>query len=65
MKQATDFQYVRGHAILHDELGVYSEDAQGKPKYNFTYIDQIYDGIAGERSSAGGRDQLHAETARV
>jgi xylan 1,4-beta-xylosidase len=45
VKQATDFQYVRGHAILHDELGVYSEDAQGKPKYNFTYIDQIYDGL--------------------
>ena len=45
VKQATDFHYVRGHAILHDEVGVYSEDKQGKPKYNFTYVDQIYDGM--------------------
>ncbi len=45
VKQATDFRYVRGHAILHDEVGVYSEDKQGNPKYNFTYVDQIYDGI--------------------
>jgi xylan 1,4-beta-xylosidase len=45
VKQATDFRYVRGHAILHDEVGVYDEDKQGKPIYNFTYVDQIYDGI--------------------
>ena len=45
VKQATDFRYVRGHAILHDEVGVYSEDKQGNPKYNFTYVDQIYDGM--------------------
>jgi xylan 1,4-beta-xylosidase len=45
VKAATDFRYVRGHAILHDELGVYSEDKQGRPKYNFTYINQIYDGL--------------------
>jgi xylan 1,4-beta-xylosidase len=45
VKQATDFRYVRGHAILHDEVGVYNEDKQGNPKYNFTYVDQIYDGL--------------------
>jgi len=45
VKQVTDFRYVRGHNILHDEVGVYSEDKQGNPKYNFTYVDQIYDGI--------------------
>ena len=45
VKEATDLRYVRGHAILHDELGVYSEDKQGRPKYNFTYINQIYDGL--------------------
>jgi xylan 1,4-beta-xylosidase len=43
--QATGFQYVRFHAILHDELGVYDEDAQGKPIYNWSYVDQIYDGL--------------------
>ncbi len=45
VKHATDFRYVRGHAILHDEVGVYSEDKQGNPKYNFTYVDEIYDGM--------------------
>jgi xylan 1,4-beta-xylosidase len=45
VKQATGFQYVRFHAILHDELGVYDEDSQGRPIYNFSYVDQIYDGL--------------------
>jgi xylan 1,4-beta-xylosidase len=45
VKQITGFQYVRFHAILHDELGVYDEDAKGKPIYNFSYVDQIYDGL--------------------
>jgi xylan 1,4-beta-xylosidase len=45
VKQATDFRYVRFHAILHDEVGVYNEDEHGNPVYNFTYVDQIYDGL--------------------
>jgi xylan 1,4-beta-xylosidase len=45
VKQITGFQYVRFHAILHDEVGVYDEDAQGHPVYNFSYVDQIYDGL--------------------
>ena len=45
VKKITDFKYVRFHAILHDELGVYDEDEQGRPVYNFSYIDQIYDGL--------------------
>jgi xylan 1,4-beta-xylosidase len=44
-KKITDFQYVRFHAIFHDEVGLYNEDAQGKPFYNFSYVDQIYDGL--------------------
>jgi xylan 1,4-beta-xylosidase len=44
-KAITGFEYVRFHAILHDEVGVYSEDPQGKPQYNFSYVDQIYDGL--------------------
>lgn len=47
-KRVTDFQYVRAHAIFHDELGVYDEDSAGKPIYNFSYIDQIYDGLLAE-----------------
>jgi xylan 1,4-beta-xylosidase len=45
VKQVTDFKYVRFHAILHDELGVYNEDAHGNPVYNFSYVDQVYDGL--------------------
>ncbi len=45
VKQITGFEYVRFHAIFHDEVGVYDEDAQGHPVYNFSYVDQIYDGL--------------------
>jgi xylan 1,4-beta-xylosidase len=45
VKKVTDFRYVRFHAILHDELGVYNEDEQGNPIYNFAYVDQVYDGL--------------------
>jgi xylan 1,4-beta-xylosidase len=45
VKQITDFRYARFHAILDDEIGVYGEDRQGKPVYNFDYVDQIYDGL--------------------
>ncbi len=45
VKQITDFNYVRFHAIFHDEVGLYDEDAQGNPVYNFSYVDQIYDGL--------------------
>jgi xylan 1,4-beta-xylosidase len=44
-KRITSFDYVRFHAIFHDEVGVYDEDASGKPSYNFSYVDQIYDGL--------------------
>ena len=36
---------MRFHAIFHDEVGVYDEDKQGNPVYNFSYVDQIYDGL--------------------
>ena len=45
VKAVTQMQYVRSHAIFHDEIGLYSEDRDGNPIYNFTYIDQIYDGL--------------------
>jgi xylan 1,4-beta-xylosidase len=45
VKKITNFQYVRFHAILHDEVGVYNEDPHGNPVYNFSYVDQIYDGL--------------------
>jgi xylan 1,4-beta-xylosidase len=48
VRKATDFRYVRFHAIFHDEVGVYSEDEHGQPVYNFSYVDQIYDGLLAE-----------------
>lgn len=48
VKRITDFKYVRFHAIFHDEVEVYDEDGQGNPLYNFSYVDQIYDGLLAE-----------------
>jgi xylan 1,4-beta-xylosidase len=45
VRQSTGFQYVRFHGILLDDVGVYDEDKQGHPVYNFSYVDQIYDGL--------------------
>jgi xylan 1,4-beta-xylosidase len=45
VKAVTDFRYVRFHGILDDEVGVYDGEAHGQPLYNFTYVDQIYDGL--------------------
>jgi xylan 1,4-beta-xylosidase len=41
----TGFHYVRFHAILDDDVGVYDEISGGAPQYNFSYVDQIYDGL--------------------
>ncbi len=45
VKHVADFKYVRFHAILHDENGVYNLDDHCNPVYNFAYVDQIYDGL--------------------
>jgi xylan 1,4-beta-xylosidase len=45
MKSATAIRYVRFHAIFDREVGAYTEDAQGRPLYNWSYVDQIYDGL--------------------
>ena len=45
VKKVTDFQWVRFHGILDDEVGVYPENRQGNPVYNFAYVDEIYDGL--------------------
>jgi xylan 1,4-beta-xylosidase len=59
VKSATDFKAVRFHGILMDEVGLYDPERttiafaqmakdgtvlSGSP-YNFSYIDQIYDGL--------------------
>ena len=36
VKEATGFEYVRFHAIFHDEVGLYNEDEHGNPAYNYS-----------------------------
>ena len=36
------FEYIRFHAIFHDDMGVYRE-MDGRPVYDFTRIDRLYD----------------------
>ena len=45
VRRECGFEYVRFHGLLQDELGVYNEDGQGRPVYNFQYIDAVYDAI--------------------
>jgi len=45
VKSVADFRYVRFHGIFDDEVGVYTLDPHGNPVYNFSYVDQIYDGL--------------------
>jgi len=42
-KKEIGFKYLRFHGLLHDDMGVYSEDKQGKPHYNWQYVDDLYD----------------------
>lgn len=61
VKQATDFNSVRFHGIFNDEVGLYDPDRKtiefaqtagqagtgvgDNSSYNFSYVDQIYDGL--------------------
>jgi xylan 1,4-beta-xylosidase len=45
VRAITAVRYVRFHAVLNDEMGVYSVNARGEPVFNFSYIDQVYDGL--------------------
>jgi xylan 1,4-beta-xylosidase len=60
VKLATDFQSIRFHGILDDEVGLYDPARQTKNPglaaqaandasiYNFFYLDEIYDGLLAE-----------------
>lgn len=46
VQEKIGFQYIRGHGLLSDDVGIYREveiDGEIKPFYNFTYIDRIID----------------------
>ncbi|MBN2090681.1 glycoside hydrolase [candidate division KSB1 bacterium] len=37
------FKYIRFHGLLCDDMGVYKEDRNGNPMYNWQYIDVLFD----------------------
>lgn len=39
------FKYLRMHGLLSDEMGVYGEDKNGNPEFNFQYVDSLYDAL--------------------
>src|ERR1044071_150404 len=39
------FKYIRFHGLLHDDMGVYAETKDGKPRHNWQYIDELYDAL--------------------
>ncbi|SFD26194.1 xylan 1,4-beta-xylosidase [Chitinophaga sp. CF118] len=43
VKDQLGFRYIRMHGLLCDDMGVYSEDKNGHPVYNWQYIDELYD----------------------
>ena len=45
VRAVTAVSYVRFHAVLNDEMGVYTVGPHGAVAYNFSYIDQVYDGL--------------------
>lgn len=47
IKQSKDlgFKYIRFHNIFSKEVGVYTQDENGKPIYNFDNFDRIFDTV--------------------
>jgi len=43
VKNECDFKYIRMHGLLNDDMGVYHEDKNGYPEYNYQYIDVLFD----------------------
>ncbi|HTS16169.1 MAG TPA: glycoside hydrolase [Verrucomicrobiae bacterium] len=41
------FTYIRMHGLFCDDMGVYREDKDGRPEYNWQYIDELYDFLQG------------------
>jgi xylan 1,4-beta-xylosidase len=43
VKKECGFRYIRMHGLLTDDMGVYREDRNGKPQYNYMYVDALFD----------------------
>ncbi len=45
LKKECGFKYIRMHGLLTDDMGIYKEDQNGNPEYNYQYVDVLYDYI--------------------
>jgi xylan 1,4-beta-xylosidase len=45
VREATGLSYIRFHGIFDHDVGMVNRDPDGSIRYNFSYIDQIYDGL--------------------
>ena len=45
VRRDAGFRYIRMHGLLSDDMGVYTIDGQGRERFNFQYIDVLYDYI--------------------
>ena len=43
------FDYIRGHGLLTDDLGIYRDRKGVGPVFNFTYLDRIFDSFLSQR----------------
>lgn len=43
VKKECGFKYIRMHGLLTDDMGVYREGRNGKPEYNYMYVDVLFD----------------------
>lgn len=43
VKNECGFRYIRFHGLLTDDMGVYKEDRNGNPQYNYMYVDALFD----------------------
>ena len=43
VKKDCDFKFIRMHGVLSDDMGIFKYDRNGKPQYNYQYVDVLYD----------------------
>lgn len=43
VKKECGFRYIRFHGLFTDDMGIYKEDKNGNPEYNYMYVDALFD----------------------
>jgi xylan 1,4-beta-xylosidase len=43
VKNECGFRYIRFHGLFTDDMGIYKEDKEGNPEYNYMYVDALFD----------------------